>query len=138
MAVAFCGVRGGLMERPGAVVAVDGEILLGEHIGSGEEATVAVLESHLRDGSQLVGLCGQFSAVVWDAAREEIALIIDLLGSRPLYFAKQDGLVLAASELKALIAAGWAISTTRRKRPRAGEVRYGEARRLGELELCAN
>ena len=107
MAVAFCGVRGGLMERPGAVVAVDGEILLGEHIASGEEATVAVLQSHLRDGSQLAGLSGQFSAVVWDAAKEEIALIIDLLGSRPLYFTKQDGLVLAASELKALIAAGY-------------------------------
>lgn len=107
VAVAFCGEHGGLTEGSGAVAAVDGEILLGESVASGEEAALAVLHSHLRDGAQRVGLSGQFSAVVWDAAREEIALVIDLLGTRPLYLAEQEGLVLAASELKALVAAGF-------------------------------
>ena len=73
----------------------------------GEEAALAVLHSYLREGAQLIRLSGQFCAAVWDAAREEIALVIDLLGTRPLYLAEQEGLVLAASELKALLAAGF-------------------------------
>jgi len=105
VAIAFCGERGGLTKRDGAAAAVDGEILLGERVASGEEAALAVLDFYRRD--DLVGLSGQFSGVIWDAATEEIVLVMDLLGTRPLYLVEREGIVFAASELKAVVAAGF-------------------------------
>lgn len=106
VAVGFCGEHGGVTEALGVVVALDGELLIEDRVASNDEAMFHVLRSYRRSGHELRGLSGQFAAVVWDSATDELLLVVDQLGRRPLYLARDDGVVLAASELKALVAAG--------------------------------
>ncbi|HMA53950.1 MAG TPA: asparagine synthase (glutamine-hydrolyzing) [Acidobacteriota bacterium] len=51
-------------------------------------------------------LNGQFSFAIWDAGRRALLLARDHFGICPLYCAEHDGLLLFASEIKALLAAG--------------------------------
>jgi asparagine synthase (glutamine-hydrolysing) len=47
---------------------------------------------------------GMFAIAVWDMDRQELSLIRDRLGIKPLFVYQRDGLVSFGSELKALIA----------------------------------
>src|SRR5947209_11083431 len=49
-------------------------------------------------------LRGQFAVALWDARRQRLLLARDRFGICPLYWTRQDGWLLFASEMKALLA----------------------------------
>jgi asparagine synthase (glutamine-hydrolysing) len=49
---------------------------------------------------------GMFAVALWDASRQEIFLIRDRLGVKPLYYYYKDGLFIFSSEIRAIIATG--------------------------------
>lgn len=51
-------------------------------------------------------LNGQFAFALWDRARRRLALVRDPFGILPMHYARPDGRVLFASEMKALFASG--------------------------------
>jgi asparagine synthase (glutamine-hydrolysing) len=51
-------------------------------------------------------LRGQFAIALWDERRQQVVLARDRFGICPLYWAQQDGWLLFASEIKALLASG--------------------------------
>jgi asparagine synthase (glutamine-hydrolysing) len=90
----------------------------------------AIRERLWRDGHTLVSRCdteilphlyeqrgtafprdlrGMFGIAVWDGRRGRGVLARDRLGIKPLYYAEIDGLLLFASELKALLASGLVV-----------------------------
>jgi len=46
---------------------------------------------------------GMFAIALWDERKQELLLIRDRIGVKPLYFARRDGRILFASEIKALL-----------------------------------
>ena len=56
-------------------------------------------------------LHGKFAIAVWDAERRRGVLARDRLGVKPLYYAEVGGVIVFASELKAVIASGLVSDT---------------------------
>jgi asparagine synthase (glutamine-hydrolysing) len=66
--------------------------------------TEAILRGFEADGEASVErLRGMFAIAVWDAHRRRLVLVRDRLGKKPLYYRHRDGLLLFASEPKALL-----------------------------------
>src|SRR5918992_5941852 len=46
---------------------------------------------------------GDYAIAIWDAAREQLVLVRDRIGVKPLYFYHKDGRFIFASEIKAIL-----------------------------------
>jgi asparagine synthase (glutamine-hydrolysing) len=67
--------------------------------------TEVVLESLIKDGvAALTHFRGMFAFVLWDHERRELLAGRDQLGVKPFYYTFADGLFVAASELRTLLA----------------------------------
>ncbi|MBT2210895.1 asparagine synthase (glutamine-hydrolyzing) [Actinomadura sp. NEAU-AAG7] len=67
--------------------------------------TEVVLHAYLEWGAAFVDrLTGMYALAIWDAAREELLLVRDRLGVKPLYYHAYPGGLLFGSEPKALLA----------------------------------
>ncbi|RKN62845.1 asparagine synthase (glutamine-hydrolyzing) [Streptomyces klenkii] len=101
--------------RPRAVVSYGGEIynfrelreelvLLGHRFATRSDTEVA-LRAYLQWGTDFVHrLNGMYSIAIWDTAREELLLVRDRLGVKPLYYHPTPGGLLFGSEPKAVLA----------------------------------
>jgi asparagine synthase (glutamine-hydrolysing) len=100
----------------GATVLLDGEIYDGaaerrrlESRGvrfAGSGSAELLLEGWLAEGTAfLARLHGLFTALVWNQATRELAVITDRFGMRPVYMASPPGAFVVASEIKAVLAA---------------------------------
>lgn len=79
---------------------------LGCHFRSDSDTEV-ILQSYRVWGHDCVTRWrGMFAAAIWDAARQEIFLVRDRLGVKPLYYYYNDCQFLFASELRALLTTG--------------------------------
>lgn len=74
------------------------------HQFRGHSDTEVILESIARAGipATVDRLIGMFALAVWDRKTRTLSLIRDRLGIKPIYWTKQVGLFMFASELKAL------------------------------------
>jgi asparagine synthase (glutamine-hydrolysing) len=69
--------------------------------------TEVLLAAWARWGAQCVErLHGMFAFAIWDAREEELTIVRDRLGIKPVYLHERDGRLLFASELRALLATG--------------------------------
>ncbi|MBX6384670.1 MAG: asparagine synthase (glutamine-hydrolyzing) [Microbispora sp.] len=67
--------------------------------------TEVVLEAYLEWGEDFVSrLNGMYAFAIWDARREELLLVRDRMGIKPLYYYPTPGGVLFGSEPKAILA----------------------------------
>ena len=67
--------------------------------------TEVLLALYLRNGPEFVNrLEGEFAFVIYDRERKQALLARDRFGVKPLVFAQRDGLLLFASEAKAILA----------------------------------
>ena len=81
------------------------------HILVSDSDTEVVLESFLEWGEDAVRhLRGEYAFAVTDRREDRVYLARDPLGVKPLYWSRQAGHFHAASELKALVAAGGQIN----------------------------
>ncbi|QIS11599.1 asparagine synthase (glutamine-hydrolyzing) [Nocardia arthritidis] len=75
------------------------------HYFDTESDTEVVLRAYLEWGADFVTrLNGMFGLAIWDAWRQELLLVRDRLGVKPLYYHEYDGGVIFGSEPKALLA----------------------------------
>lgn len=99
---------------PSAVITYSGEVynyreLRAELSGRGHRFRTAsdtevVLRAYLEWGEHLAErLNGMFAFAVWDTAREELLLVRDRMGVKPLYYARTPGGLLFGSEPKAIL-----------------------------------
>jgi asparagine synthase (glutamine-hydrolysing) len=79
-----------------------------EHRGAGfrtESDTEVLLQSLIFDGdAALPKFRGMFGFVLWDEERRELFAARDQIGVKPLYYSFVDGLFVAASELRTILA----------------------------------
>jgi len=69
--------------------------------------TEVVLAAFLEWGeAALARLRGMFAIAIWDPQSETVLLARDRLGIKPLYYARSNGCLLFASEVRALLASG--------------------------------
>lgn len=73
----------------------------------GAADTEVLLVGWARYGSAFLDrLRGMYAFAIWDAEQASVTLVRDPFGIKPLYFAKIEGAVLFASEVRALLASG--------------------------------
>jgi len=97
--------------RQGLGVIWDGTIF-GTTPGLGEprsrvQDAADIVSLYLTEGPTFVSrLNGAFALVLWDAPRRKVLLARDPLGIKPLFYSKQNGELLFASEVRALLQLG--------------------------------
>ena len=79
---------------------------LGHTFGTRTDTEV-LLKAHVEWGDDAVHrLNGMFAYALWHARERRLLLVRDRMGIKPLYFAQEGGVVLFASEVRALLATG--------------------------------
>ena len=79
----------------------------GIHLRSGSDMEV-IPHLYRRYGLEFVQrLRGMFALALWDRSSEELILVRDRVGKKPLVYAESNGGLVFASEARALLAAGW-------------------------------
>ena len=74
------------------------------HVFYTETDTECVVHLYEEMGIECVKeLNGMFAFAIWDSIREHLYLVRDRLGIKPLYYAKSDGNLIFASEIKAIL-----------------------------------
>jgi asparagine synthase (glutamine-hydrolysing) len=74
------------------------------HIYSSQTDTETLLHLYEEKGLDFVhALEGDFGIALWDAEREQLVLVRDPLGVKPLYYYHKDGRLIFASEIKAIL-----------------------------------
>ncbi|MBD3672462.1 MAG: asparagine synthase (glutamine-hydrolyzing) [Planctomycetaceae bacterium] len=69
-----------------------------------ETDTEVIVHLYEEYGEQFVDhLRGMFAIAVWDSRREQLLLVRDRMGQKPLYYRQETGRLAFASELKALL-----------------------------------
>lgn len=103
----FAGESGGTAvdEDRGILAALDGEVYE-PGMATGDEAAAELLRRYAREGAELAPPHGSFAAAIWDRGSARLTLLTSDGGARPLYVTRGSDRVLAAGELKALVAAG--------------------------------
>src|SRR5262245_45923481 len=95
-------------EASGSGIVVHGEVYNTWLPGSRDEGNgpaAALLAGFLRRGEDfLCRLNGSYSAAIWNGERQQITLISDRFGSRPVYYRRTPGSLRFASGLAALLA----------------------------------
>ena len=67
--------------------------------------TEVIVHAYEEFGDRFVGrLSGQFAIALWDVRAERLLLVRDRVGIRPLFYARNKGRLLFASEAKAILA----------------------------------
>lgn len=79
----------------------------GRRPGTDSDSEVALLLYQELGLECLPLLRGEFAFALWDGVAQRLLLVRDRFGIKPLFYAFQGGRVWAASEIKALFAAGW-------------------------------
>jgi asparagine synthase (glutamine-hydrolysing) len=75
------------------------------HVFRSHSDTEVIIHLYERDGEDFVHrLNGQFAIALWDGRQRRLLLVRDRVGNQPLFYAWQDGRLLFASEVKALLA----------------------------------
>lgn len=78
----------------------------------GHSDTEVILEGWSRYGSAfLSSLRGMFALAIWDREADELVLVRDQFGIKPLYVARRAGTIAFASEVKALVTGGFGERT---------------------------
>ena len=106
---------GGAEDAPAAVMTYSGEaynyrelraeLAAAGHRFSTESDTEVVLHAYLEWGDRFPEpLNGMFALAIWDTRSEELLLVRDRMGIKPLYFAPTPHGVLFGSEAKAILA----------------------------------
>jgi asparagine synthase (glutamine-hydrolysing) len=71
--------------------------------------TETIVHLYEEEGERCIErLFGMFAVAIWDDRKRRLVLARDRLGKKPLKYAEQNGSLAFASELKALLAAGFA------------------------------
>lgn len=82
-------------------------VMAGEiHDARNSDAQAAeLLAGYEGEGKQFFrGTEGKFAAAIWDRQRQQLILVNDRFGMKPLYYAHVEGKLVFASEIKALLA----------------------------------
>jgi asparagine synthase (glutamine-hydrolysing) len=80
--------------------------------------TETILHLYEEEGERCVErLSGMFAFAIWDEKKSRLLLARDRLGIKPLYYAVTDQELLFASEIKAILAAGFRPELNRRVLP---------------------
>jgi asparagine synthetase B (glutamine-hydrolysing) len=107
VAFGLCAERGGLAAGlDGTAAVIDGELLVDERPLTGKEAAEHLLHRFRASGERFRPPSGQFAAALWAETSGLLVLVTDRLGTRPLHLCRTEGSTLAATEQKALLAAG--------------------------------
>lgn len=81
------------------------ELLKRGHTFKSKSDTETIVHSYEEEGISAVNRWnGMFAAALWDEKKQKLFLVRDRLGIKPLYYLVQDGAIIFASEIKAILA----------------------------------